>query len=103
MHCCLFVTVVASSTFVPTIIKEFYPHRSEQYIQTLSFPIYIAASGVCLLSAYLADRFKHRSGFCFIGGILILFGASILYNEGTTLTTLIKFHSLLPSGIQAEI
>ncbi|KAI1343738.1 major facilitator superfamily domain-containing protein [Xylariaceae sp. FL0016] len=58
-------TGYAGSFFIPTIIKQMGYKAEEAQARTI--PIYVVATALCLCTAYLADRLKHRYAFTIFG------------------------------------
>ena len=64
------------SFFTPTILKEL--GWTSVRAQVLSIPIYIVSCSFTLLTAFTADRLRHRYAFTMIGVLVATVGYSIL-------------------------
>ena len=72
-------TGYGTSFFIPTILKQL--GWTAVHAQVLSIPIYIVAALVCLASAFLSDRWRHRYTFAMLGVIIATVGYIILLNQ----------------------
>ncbi|KAJ4396026.1 hypothetical protein N0V93_000242 [Gnomoniopsis smithogilvyi] len=69
-------TGYSGSFFIPSIIQELGYQAQEA--QARSVPIYVVAAVLCLMTAYLTDRLRHRYAFCMAGVIIASVGYIIL-------------------------
>lgn len=65
-----------SQFFIPTIIQEL--GFQAQQAQARSVPIYVVAAVLCVMTAYLTDRLRHRYAFCMAGVVIASVGYIIL-------------------------
>lgn len=69
---------VAFAYFTPTIVKSF--GYSVVQTQLHSVPPYMAAIGLCLVTAYISDRIRLRYPFVALGYAILIAGIAILMN-----------------------
>ena len=69
-------TGYATSFFTPTIIREL--GYTAKAAQVRSIPIFVVATAMTLLVAYLSDRLRHRYAFCILGLCIATIGYVIL-------------------------
>jgi MFS family permease len=71
-------TGYSSSFFTPTILNQLGPTWTPVRSQVMSIPIYIVATFLALVTAFLTDRLKHRFTFIIIGCCVATAGYAIL-------------------------
>jgi MFS family permease len=79
-------TTYSVAVFAPSFVKAFHPTMSTPEIQGQVVPIFVVSAAACLLVAWLADRFNHRSGFAIIGYIITVSNDLFFANLNGTLT-----------------
>lgn len=84
-------TGYAGSFFIPTIINEL--GYSAAAAQIRSIPIFIVATVVSLITAYLTDRLRHRFAFC-IAGLVISSTGYIMLLCQKNLSVGVKYFAL---------
>ncbi|OKL57226.1 hypothetical protein UA08_07386 [Talaromyces atroroseus] len=72
-------TTYSVAIFAPSFVKAFRPTLSTPQIQGQVVPIFVVSAAACLLVAWLADRFNHRSAFAILGYIISIIGYVILH------------------------
>ena len=60
-------TMYSVAIFAPSFVKAFKPHLTTPEIQGQVVPIFVVSAASCLLVAWLADHYNHRSTFAIIG------------------------------------
>lgn len=76
-------TTYSVAIFAPSFVKAFRPHLTTPEIQGQVVPIFVVSAAACLLVAWLADRYNHRSTFAIIGYIFTIIGYAILHHPKT--------------------
>ena len=76
MYLGVVTTGYSTSFFIPTILNEL--GWTALHAQVMSIPVYIVATIVCLTSALLTDRLRHRYAFTIIGITVASIGYIIL-------------------------
>jgi MFS-type transporter involved in bile tolerance (Atg22 family) len=71
-------TGYGGSFFTPTILNQLGPSWTPVRSQVMSIPIYIVATLLALITAFLTDRLKHRFTFIMIGCCVATVGYAIL-------------------------
>ena len=69
-------TGYSTSFFIPTILNEL--GWTAVHAQVMSIPIYIVAALICLITALLTDRLRHRYAFTMVGIAVASIGYIIL-------------------------
>lgn len=72
-------TTYSVAIFAPSFVKAFNHELSVPQIQGQVVPIFVVSSAACLITAWLADRFNHRSGFAISGYVFTIMGYAILH------------------------
>ncbi|KXJ93612.1 major facilitator superfamily domain-containing protein [Microdochium bolleyi] len=81
----------AGSFFIPTILNQMGFKAAEAQIRTI--PVYIVATALCLASAWLADRMRHRFGFTLFGVAVATIGYVLLLC-GNSLSVGVRYFAL---------
>ena len=72
-------TGYSTSFFIPTILNEL--GWTAVHAQVMSIPIYIVAAVICLITALLTDRLRHRYAFTMVGIAVASIGYIILLEQ----------------------
>lgn len=65
--------------FIPTIIQQL--GYTAQEAQARSIPIFVVAAALCLTTAYLTDRLRHRYAFTMVGVVVATIGYILLLSQ----------------------
>ncbi|KAJ5290768.1 hypothetical protein N7478_000019 [Penicillium angulare] len=76
MYFCIVVPIYAFSYFAPTIIKAMGYGTIQTQLH--SVPPFAAAIGLCIITAYLSDRWGIRYPFILLGDLLIIIGLALM-------------------------
>lgn len=68
------------SFFTPTILNQLGPTWTPVRSQIMSIPIYVVATILALITAFVTDRLKHRFAFIILGCCIAVVGYGILLN-----------------------
>lgn len=74
-------TTYSVAIFAPTFVQVFHPDFEVPQVQGQVIPIFVVSAAACLLTAWLADHFDHRSGFAMAGYLFTIVGYAILVTE----------------------
>lgn len=75
-------TTYSVAIFAPSFVKSFNHNLSVPQIQGQVVPIFVVSAAACLIVAWLADRYNHRSGFAILGYVFTIIGYAILRLPG---------------------
>ena len=78
MYLGIVTTGYGGSFFIPTILNQLGPGWTPVRSQIMSIPIYVVATVLVLVTAFLTDRLKHRFAFIIIGCCVATVGYAIL-------------------------
>lgn len=76
-------TTYSVAIFAPTFVQVFHSTYTVPQVQGQVVPIFVVSAAACLLTAWLADRYNHRSTFAMIGYLITIIGYAILLTAPT--------------------
>lgn len=74
-------TTYSVAIFAPSFVSVFHPTYTVPQVQGQVIPIFVVSAAACLISAWLSDRYNHRSSYVLVGYLITSIGYIILRQQ----------------------